>query len=257
MTAISIQSTRIQDKQMSITQMIVLHLLPGALAMLLMLIAGSWLKHVGLTPSLPIIFSFIAPVLIIMQLGFLYYKGRQLNKKFSLQGIVLYRDHPMPWWKTIALSLPLLAWFAIVWFIIKPPINEFFIEHFFRWMPVYFFDEYFLNNLNQYSPAMLRILGVLFTLSISFGGAVEELYFRGYLLPRMESLGAWAPLANSILFSLYHFWSPWENIVRLLALLPWFYTVWRTRNIYLAVLVHFIINAFSGISLLSLIIHLT
>jgi membrane protease YdiL (CAAX protease family) len=97
----------------------------------------------------------------------------------------------------------------------------------------------------------------LFTLSISFGGAVEELYFRGYLLPRMESLGAWAPLVNIVLFSLYHFWSPWENIVRLLAMLPWFYAVWRTRNIYLALLVHFIINTFSGVSLLILILQLT
>jgi membrane protease YdiL (CAAX protease family) len=206
MTAISIQTTRrIQDEQMSITQMTVLHLLPGALAMLLMLIAGFWLQRVGLLPSVPIIFSFVAPVLIIMQLGFLYYKGRQLNGKFSLQGIVLYRDHPMSWWKTIALSLPLFIWFAVVWYVIKSPVNGFFIEHFFSWMPAYFFDEYFLNNLNQYSPALLRTLGVLFTLSISFGGAVEELYFRGYLLPRMESLGAWSPLVNSVLFSLYHF----------------------------------------------------
>ncbi len=237
--------------------MIVLHLLPGALAMVLMLIAGSWFNRIGLTPSIPIIFSFIAPVLIMMQLGFLYYKGRQLNGKYSLRGIVLYRDNPMPWWKTIALSLPLLIWFAVVWYVIKPPVNGFFIEHFFRRMPAYFFDEYFLNNLNQYSPVLLRTLGVVFTLSISFGGVVEELYFRGYLLPRMESLGAWAPLINSVLFSLYHFWSPWEGVVRLLALLPWFYTVWRTRNLYLALLIHFVINAFSGISLLSLIIRLT
>jgi uncharacterized protein len=196
-------------------------------------------------------------MLILMQLGFLYYKGKQMNGRFSLKGVVLYRDNSMPWWKIVALSLPLFAWIAIAFYIVKPLVNSFFIEHFFSWMPAYFFDDHFLNNLSKYSPGMLRMLGVLFTLSISFGGTVEELYFRGYLLPRMEPLGTWAPLVNIVLFSLYHFWSPWETVVRLLALTPWIFTIWRTRNIYLAILVHFFINAFSGISLLFLILKLT
>jgi hypothetical protein len=121
-------------------------------------------------------------------------------------------------------------------------------------MPSYIFDQHFLNNMGVYSPNTIVVIGILFTLSISFGGAVEELYFRGYLLPRMEFLGGWAPFVNIVLFSLYHFWSPWENVVRLLGITPWIYTVWRTRNIYLSILIHFIINAFSGLSLLSLIL---
>ena len=138
-------------------------------------------------------------------------------------------------------------------FVCKPALNAFFITHVFSWMPAHFFDDFFLKNLGQYSAGTLRMLGMLFTLSISLGGVVEELYFRGYLLPRMAYLGRWAPLANTLLFSLYHFWSPWENLVRLLGLTPWIYTVWRTRNIYLSLLVHFVANAFSGLSLLSLI----
>lgn len=254
---ISKDVTPTKEEQLTFGWMIVLHLLPGVLVMLLMLIASSLLKDIGFLPSVPVLFVFVAPFLILMQLGFLYYKGRQLNGKFSLRGIVLYRDNPMPWWKMIALGLPLLAWFALVWFVIKPPVNNYFIAHIFNWMPANFLDEYFLENLNQYSPAFLKVIGVLFAFSITLGGMVEELYFRGYLLPRMESLGVWAPIANIILFSLYHFWSPWENIVRLLALTPWIFAVWRTRNIYLALLIHFIINAFSGISLLSLILRLT
>jgi membrane protease YdiL (CAAX protease family) len=174
-----------------------------------------------------------------------------------LQGVVLYRDQPMPWWKVIGLALPLFAWIAFIWLVCKNPINEFFITHLFSWMPGYLSDEHFLNNLGEYSHTSLVILGILFTLSISFGGAVEELYFRGYLLPRMEFLGGWAPFVNILLFSLYHFWSPWENVVRLLGITPWIYAVWRTRNIYLALLVHFSINAFSGLSLLILVLELT
>jgi uncharacterized protein len=240
--------------------MIVLHLLSGALIMLLLL-ASPLLMRFGIYPGVPVLFVLVAPVLILMQLGYLYYQGRGLNGKFSLQGIVLYRDHPMPWWKMAALALPILAWIALVFFVAKPPLNGFFIQHFFAWMPMNFLDDSFLNHLDQYSPAFLRVIGVLFTLSITLGGAVEELYFRGYLLPRMASRGMlsrgiWAPVVNTILFSLYHFWSPWENAVRLLALPSWIFATWRTRNLYLALLIHVIINAFSGISLFSLIMRM-
>jgi membrane protease YdiL (CAAX protease family) len=242
------------DDSLSYGRMVVLHLLPGALVMLLMLSVSPLFRSIGLHPSVPVLFVFVAPLLILMQLGFLYYKGWQRNGKFSLQGIVLYRDEPMNWWRMILLALPLLVWIALIWFVVKPPVNKYFIENVFAWVPVNFLDEYFLENLDQYSPAFLRVIGVLFAVSITLGGMVEELYFRGYLLPRMKALGAWASIINTVLFSLYHFWSPWENVVRLCALFPWIFTVWRKRNIYLALLIHFTINAFAGISLLSLIL---
>jgi membrane protease YdiL (CAAX protease family) len=253
----SVAPAQSQAKQFAFAWMIILHLLPGALAMLLMLLTGSLLKWFGIFPSVPVLFACVAPALFLMQLGFLYDQGRRLNGRFSLQGIVLYRDHPMPWWKIFALALPILAWIAFVWFVVKPPVNRFFIQHVFTWMPDYFFDETFLSHLDQYSPTFLRIIGVLFALSITLGGAVEELYFRGYLLPRMAFLGIWAPVANIVLFSLYHFWSPWENVVRLLGLSPWIFATWRTRNIYLPLVIHIAANAFSGISMLVMILRLT
>jgi AcrR family transcriptional regulator len=39
---------------------------------------------------------------------------------------------------------------------------------------------------------------------------VEELYFRGYLLPRISRFGGWAPVINCCLFALYHFWQPFN-----------------------------------------------
>ncbi len=59
----------------------------------------------------------------------------------------------------------------------------------------------------------MRVIGFLFALSITLGGMVEEPYFRGYLLLRMQSPGIWASITNVILFSLYHIWSSWENVL--------------------------------------------
>ena len=67
-----------------------------------------------------------------------------------------------------------------------------------------------------------------------FGPIVEELYFRGYLLPRISQLRGWAPLFNSVLFSIYHFFSPWQNPLRILAFTPVFYACWK-KNIYVIV----------------------
>ena len=74
------------------------------------------------------------------------------------------------------------------------------------------------------------------------GPLVEELYFRGYLLPRIPSRRGWAPLINVILFSLYHFFSPWQNVTRIVALIPLVYTVAWKRNIYLSIFTHCILN---------------
>jgi hypothetical protein len=74
------------------------------------------------------------------------------------------------------------------------------------------------------------------------GPVIEELYFRGHLLPAIDRLGIWAPVLNTVLFSVYHLWTPWQNPGRIIALLPWVYTVWRTRSIYLSIIVHVAVN---------------
>ncbi|HEX9840115.1 MAG TPA: CPBP family glutamic-type intramembrane protease, partial [Anaerolineales bacterium] len=45
-------------------------------------------------------------------------------------------------------------------------------------------------------------------------------------------------LINITLFSLYHFWTPWQFFSRIVWLLPWGYVVWRKKNIYLMMIAH-------------------
>jgi CAAX protease family protein len=47
---------------------------------------------------------------------------------------------------------------------------------------------------------------------------------------------------NTVLFSLYHFWSPWQNLARIVGLLPWVYVVWRKRSVQLSIAVHVTAN---------------
>ena len=67
---------------------------------------------------------------------------------------------------------------------------------------------------------------------------VEELYFRGFLLPRLGYLGAWAPLVNTALFTVHHWWQPYNWAQIFLIMLPLVYLVWWRRSVWLSVAMH-------------------
>jgi hypothetical protein len=46
-----------------------------------------------------------------------------------------------------------------------------------------------------------------------------------------------------MLFSLYHFWSPWQFLSRVAGVAPFVYGVWWKRNVYLGMAVHMSLNA--------------
>jgi membrane protease YdiL (CAAX protease family) len=83
---------------------------------------------------------------------------------------------------------------------------------------------------------------VLWLLNGLLGPVTEELYFRGHLLPRIDRFGAWAPVLNTALFSLYHFWSPWQVLVRFAGFLPMSWAAWRKRSFLVSMAAHILIN---------------
>jgi membrane protease YdiL (CAAX protease family) len=109
----------------------------------------------------------------------------------------------------------------------------------FSWLPAWYLQPVGLADVTRYpTSAWVATLVAYMVLNGVAGPVTEELYFRGWLLPRMSRFGRWAPLANATLFSLYHFWAPWQNLSRILLVVPWAYTVWWKRNIYLGILMH-------------------
>ena len=101
-------------------------------------------------------------------------------------------------------------------------------------------------------PLLILVWGILVTGLVSpivylllnelAGPIVEELYFRGHLLPRISRLGRWAPLLNVLLFSLYHFWTSLMFFSRVVLLVPMVHGVWWKRNIYLGMIAHCLLN---------------
>jgi membrane protease YdiL (CAAX protease family) len=224
-------------EQHSLIKSIILHLLPGALVTLFYVLVAPLVINAGL-PSINALLLAAIFVLIPFQLGVLLYEGKKKNGRFKLVGIVVYREKMPVWQYFIWVSL-LLAW-SFIWFRVLAPFDGYLAQTAFSWLPEWFFG----GNLSQYPrPVLLMTFFALLLISGIAAPIVEELYFRGYLLPRLSYLKGWAPLVNIFLFSLYHFFTPWQNISRIVALLPLGYTVWWKRNIYVGMIQHVLLNS--------------
>jgi membrane protease YdiL (CAAX protease family) len=219
-----------------------LHLLPGALTTILFIIAAPALNSLGYPSN----FAFLLLglfVLVPFELGFLFYQGKKRNGALSLKRIVLYRE-TMPVRQYVLLATALLLYANFVLVVVYPPIAQMLVKTLFFWLP----DWYFLSSSLEYTKSVLLMTALLGLFVNGFVAPItEELYFRGYLLPRISRLKAGAPVLNGVLHSLYHFWMPWQVPGLILGLLPAAFVVWWKRNIFLGMIVHVVGNALGSI----------
>lgn len=246
-------STNIDIEQHSIGKSIALHLLPGVLGGAVYFLVAQPVQNLGYPTFLAIILV-IMTVVIPFEIGLLLYEGRKRNGKLSLKGIVLYRER-IPVWQYFVL-VPLILILTGALFMILAPLSSYLLDTYFSWIP-----ESVILDLGPSGAYTKSILVATYLLGFVFGTLagpiVEELYFRGYLLPRISRLRGWAPVVNSVLFALYHIWTPWMVITRSIGLLPMIYTVQRKRNIYIGVVVHCLVNSLDIITGVSFILVLS
>jgi len=227
-------------EQYSLGQFILLHLLPGGIATAVYVLAVPFFTGLGY-PSITALYLPMILAVILVELGYLFYQGQKKNGALSLDRIVNYREH-VPWSMYIAFPLLILIWGILVTALISP-IDNLLLDRVFAWLP----DWYALRNLLDIKTMYSRD-AILFTavcaliLNGLVGPIVEELYFRGNLLPRLSRFGHWAPVINVALFSLYHLWTPWMFFSRLILLIPMAYIVKWKQNIYIGMIAHCLLN---------------
>jgi membrane protease YdiL (CAAX protease family) len=239
-----IQSVSKQDiHPHSVWQSLILHLLPGVLVLLFVLLVEPIVKNLGLPFRFAAITS-IYLVLIPVELGFLFYEGKKRNGKLSLKGIVVYQER-VPLWEYF-LWVPLLVIWSSALALLLSPFADILIKTVFYWLPEWFVNTDNIGTSNIVLVVMVTIYGIA---NVS-AAIVEELYFRGYLMPRLPLQKGWSPLANTILFALQHFLTPWQVPFIILGMLPQAYLVFKKRNLLLGILAHSILNLLSSFLLI-------
>jgi membrane protease YdiL (CAAX protease family) len=132
------------------------------------------------------------------------------------------------------------------------PLSATLRETAFSWMPDLFTSTDTPPEPGAYSEAALWITATF--LIVSTGvliPVVEELYYRGHLMPRMSRLGWWAPVVSVALWSFSHLWQPWRVVAFFLAFLPMAYAVQWKRNVYLSLTAHVIGNLLMALGLVA------
>jgi membrane protease YdiL (CAAX protease family) len=226
--------------QLSLLTLVALHLVPGALVTAGFVALAPVMEAVGF-PPIAALLAAILLVLVPVELGVVLWAGRGTGSRMK---VIPYR-RPLSlqtWlWLVPALIVAAFAGFGIHQ-VIEPKL----IEGLFGWVPKWFVTPISLDQVGDYSTAAWTATFIAFFAINGFvGPIVEELYFRGYLLPRMDYMGRWAPLVNVSLFSLYHFWSPWQLVARILGFGPTVYGVRWKQNVYLGMVVHCSLNSFA------------
>lgn len=243
---------RTQVQSLGVPALLVLHLLPGVIATLIFVALAAPIEAAGY-PPLAAFLAAIAVGIVPFELGVLVVAGRQVAGDTELLAAVPYRRRMSL--RSWLILFPALLLAAVVGFgvfaLLEAPIRE----GMFAWLPDWFVTPVPLDGIPDYSASAWIVTLVAFgVLNAVVGPLVEELYFRGFLLPRMSQFSHWAPLINVVLFSLYHLWSPWQFLSRVAGVSPFAYAVWRTQNVWLGVAVHIALNTISVATVVALVV---
>ena len=234
-------------REVSTKRLSLLVFLPATLMLLFYLVALNFRETIPPLLSWILIGIF---VLLPFELIVILRASKIEYGSYNLKSALIY-SNPLT---TKKLLLEALVYFCIAGAIatmIEGVEARFLTSTIFKFVPDYFKLEDIINQTTQYSSTMILLTGLFYLFTNAFIlPIIEELYFRGYLMPRIERYGKLAPLIITILFSLYHFWAPWSNIMRILAIFPYVNSVFKNKNVYIGILVHCAINIVSSAGLL-------
>ncbi|MBN2047307.1 MAG: CPBP family intramembrane metalloprotease [Anaerolineaceae bacterium] len=225
--------------QHSVLTSILLHILPGGLVTLGMIVFKPLFDASGYPPLLVFLLAVVLIDLPVMW-GILLYRGWKQNGRLSLGGFLFYREK-LPWGK---FALFFIGTFVVTYLLIMlvTPVTSFMTERVFFGLP----DWMFFEEQTQYQTYPKIVLVVVFSLQLILTGIVlpwtEELYFRGYLLPRIARYKRWAPLIGGLLFGLYHCWQPFGFFSVFLLGTVLNYLVWWQRDLRLSIWLHITAN---------------
>ncbi|MBB2184441.1 CPBP family intramembrane metalloprotease [Lachnospiraceae bacterium MD1] len=231
-------------KQLSLKSLLILVFTPAILCV------GAYTLVAMLHQSIPPFLSFMVIILLLLvpcEIGIMLYYSK---KEFGKPGIqCAWVEHQsLSAGKVIIIAIPFIVFAAIVFTVIAPLEHGLLFSTIFKNVPEYYKLSYFAESYMNYPKSMVIIALVLYALGNGIlAPIVEELYFRGFLMPRISRYGNWAPVIITVLFSVYHLFSPWENFTRILAILPFTYCVYKKKNIIIGMVVHCTLNMASVI----------
>lgn len=162
---------------------------------------------------------------------------RHEQGEVTMAGLFPWRRR-QPKWKYVAVGVSLALLSLILMGLLQPLLAEPIRQTLFGWVPAWAVMDA-TGGVADMSREMLIALAALGLVSATVvGGVTQELFARGFLLPRTAHLGPTAPALNAAAFAMLHLAAPWSWPVFFLVSLPWAITVYRTRSVGLGIAGH-------------------
>ncbi len=219
--------------------------IPTSLLSLAYLLLGQFSK----IPHLLLFCILGTVVLMPIELGIILSASKKEYGTYSLKS-ALCGQEKMPVWNVLLMALLLFGMAGLFSISIAPVENQIFaslrafvLHH----LPTGF-DWTDMEYLRSFSRPTLVLTCIYYSIfNVLLGPITEELFFRGYLTSHYEKQNRFTPILIAILFSLYHFWLPFNNVFRIAAFTPAAYVAYRKKNLYISMCFHCFCNLFSVI----------
>ena len=250
MTTLDIRPEEARDPETSATwrplgwrQTLVMNFGPAAIAFAAALALAPLMARLGL----PRLFSFtVAEALVLtpIELGLLLRAAHRATGRWPLQALPSVLAYRRPLTRRMILLIPVLFGLALAVAVAYTPVRNALSGGLTGIYPHWLIAS--TNAPAGFSKVVL-VATLLATLAIDcvINPTVEELYFRGYLLPRLPVAGWRAIPLSAALFSLQHYWEPWNWLLIFGLQLILTTLVVRLRCLRLGIVMHILTNSFS------------
>lgn len=189
-------------------------------------------------------------ILMPIELGIILLASKKEYGTYSLKSAFSGQEK-VAIWKILIIGFIFFGIAGLLSAFIAPIENHIFAEirsSIFNHLPIGF-DWTSYEYLKSFSRPILILTCVYYGIfNVLLGPITEELFFRGYLTSHYEKQSWFTPIWITVLFSIYHFWLPFNNIFRILAFAPVTYVAYKKKNFYITILFHCLCNLFSVVS---------
>ena len=237
---------KIKLEKHTMANSVFLHLFPGVIMLIIYIMLVPIVAKNGFPNNIAMCITDIIG-LVPVELGILLYVSKKKTGTYDIKTLFPYLEKATV--KEYIIFALIMATWALLVSALMESLELMIQDNIFSFVPA----EYILGSydITTFSKDKLILTALLSIITNGFVAPIfEELYFRGYLLPRINSSLMKAAVLNAILFSIYHFFSPWYFISRVLMMIPIYYWVGKKKNIRFSILAHIISNVVTSVSFL-------
>lgn len=189
-------------------------------------------------------------ILVPMELAVILSASKKENGVYSLKSAFAGQEK-LPLWKILIIAFVFFGVAGLLSAFAAPIENQFFAEArtaLLHNLPTGF-DWTNYEYMKSFSKPILILTCVYYSIfNVFIGPITEELFFRGYLTSHYKKQSSFLPILIAVLFSLYHFWLPFNNVFRILAFAPVAYVSYKKKNLYISIFFHCLCNLFSVVN---------